>query len=104
MKTDPGNILIAQRHMNVEIGAEAALFPEKELPLQCVWEWVFEVTTDRYQTFVSNTPECFQRHFCLLFSTIALTVPACLLYTYSIKFYITVNNMCGGEGGGALRP
>jgi len=22
--------------MNVEIGAEAALFPEKELPLQCV--------------------------------------------------------------------
>ncbi len=29
-KTDPGNKQIAQRHMNVEIGAEAALFPEKE--------------------------------------------------------------------------
>ncbi len=39
MKTDPGTIQIANRHMNVEIGAEAALIPEKntymEFSLQC---------------------------------------------------------------------
>ena len=30
MWTDPRNIYIAHIHMNVEIEAEAALFPEKE--------------------------------------------------------------------------
>jgi hypothetical protein len=42
MWTNPGNILVTYRHINVEIGTEAALFPEKEYIsgiFPAVWGW-----------------------------------------------------------------
>ncbi len=43
MWTDPGNIQIALRHMNVEIGTEAAQLPEKEF-IHGIFVAVYELT------------------------------------------------------------
>ena len=50
MWTDPGNIEIVHRHMNVEIRAEAAPFPEKE----CMPDYILFLNTELHasQCFV----------------------------------------------------
>ncbi len=73
MWTDPGNILIAHRHMNVEIGAEAAEIPEKEY----INGIAFAVYNTRVQGFSRQEringlahrfkgPSCADFYFCCL--------------------------------------
>jgi hypothetical protein len=61
MYTNPGTIQIAHRHMNVEIGAETALFPEKEyiycmgFSLQCsTFSMSIKQKTKKYRTVLVN--------------------------------------------------
>jgi hypothetical protein len=65
MWTDPGNIEIAHRHMNVivDIGAEAAQFPEKEYINGIA---VAIVSMSHIQLHVENYPKFCEEHEMLL--------------------------------------
>jgi hypothetical protein len=79
--TDPGNILIAHIHMNVEIGTEAAQCPEKEYR-----NWFFVAVCGKYPLPPSPIPSLFLLILCL-----SLSPPLSLPPPLSMKCFLMVD-------------